>query len=245
MDDGRFDALTKLAAGASRRRVAAGFAAALAGALGLGRGTRADHIPGHSPGGGQPVCGPARPCPQSNNLCAVNECVGTGASARCVERPGNAGAVCRPAAGPCDVAEVCTGVSTECPRNAFVPMGTICRAPSGECELPARCTGDNANCPRNPFVPAGTVCRPAAGPCDVAESCTGSDADCPQNRFRPAGTVCRQGVGGCDPSETCTGDSAQCPADVVDPCPGSTVCCTNPRSRQAGRCVARQACTRA
>jgi hypothetical protein len=44
----------------------------------------------------------------------------------CQHTPGSAGAICRAAAGACDVAEVCTGSSVFCPGDLKVPNGTSC-----------------------------------------------------------------------------------------------------------------------
>ena len=186
MDQDRFDEIARLmAAGAPRRRLLKGLAGSALGALTLGlarRGVGATHTPGHNPGGGgggQPVCGPNNPCPASSNPCAVNTCVGQGANAQCVLVPGNAGAVCRPAAGLCDVAGVCTGTSAACPADAFKPAGTVCRVGVGGCDPSEACTGTSANCPAdvvNP-CPGRTVCCrvPAsrhAGRCVASQACT-------------------------------------------------------------------------
>jgi hypothetical protein len=50
-------------------------------------------------------------------------------------------AVCRAAAGPCDVAENCPGDGPDCPANAYEPPETVCRAANGGCDLPETCTG--------------------------------------------------------------------------------------------------------
>src|SRR5207302_4700596 len=46
-------------------------------------------------------------CTDDGNACTTDVC--NGASATCTHPAGNAGAVCRAAAGECDVAENCTG----------------------------------------------------------------------------------------------------------------------------------------
>jgi hypothetical protein len=149
----------------------------------------------------------------------------------CIGKP--AGFVCRPAVGPCDVADVCNGKANGCAPNAFVPDGTSCNDSNsctigGTCQAGV-CTGgvtsscnDNnpctvdacdaqSGCVHTPGN-AGTVCRAAAGACDVAEVCSGSSAACPADVRKPAGTVCRAAAGACDVAETCAG-SAQCPED--------------------------------
>jgi len=42
------------------------------------------------------------------------------------------GTVCRASVGVCDVAEICTGSSADCPGNIFQPQGTICSCSAGE-----------------------------------------------------------------------------------------------------------------
>jgi cysteine-rich repeat protein len=53
-------------------------------------------------------------CGDDGNVCTQDICSGTGT---CVHPAGNAGAVCRPIADRCDVAETCTGTSTVCPAD--------------------------------------------------------------------------------------------------------------------------------
>jgi fibronectin type 3 domain-containing protein len=128
-----------------------------------------------------------------------------------------AGTVCRAAAGLCDVAESCDGMSADCPADKLAVAGTECRAAAGDCDIAETCSGTSGDCPVDGFKQAGTVCRAAAGLCDVAESCTGSTAACPIDSMAPAITVCRASTDGnrCDPEETCTGSGASCPADAL------------------------------
>src|SRR5439155_854593 len=105
-----------------------------------------------------------------------------------------------PAAGVCDVAESCDGVSNDCPPDAFEPATVECRASAGVCDPAETCTGTSAACPGHAKSPA--VRRPVAGPCVVAESRDGGSRGCPA----PTGV--------CDPAEQCSGTSATCPADV-------------------------------
>ena len=131
--------------------------------------------------------------------------------------PVAAGTSCRLAAGPCDVPEVCDGVSAACPADQYALATTVCRAAAGLCDIPGTCTGSSPDCPVDAFLTAGTVCRAATGPCDLAESCSGTDPDCPADSMVPAGTVCRASTDSnqCDPAEVCTGSSVTCPTDVI------------------------------
>jgi alpha-tubulin suppressor-like RCC1 family protein len=161
---------------------------------------------------------------------------------------------CRAAvAGGCDVAEVCDGVSAQCPTDVVQGAGTLCRASGGVCDTAEVCTGVSNTCPVDAVQAAGTVCRPAvAGVCDVAETCTGAAKTCPTDRFQPATTVCRPAAGPCDVAETCRGNSSACPADtlrsatyvcraavvggcdVAETCTGSAVACPGDAVRLAG-----------
>ena len=123
--------------------------------------------------------------------------------------------LCRPAAGPCDVAEFCTGTSGSCPVDQFQPATLECRGAIGPCDQSEFCTGHGSACPADAFKPATAVCRAAAGPCDAAETCTGSDASCPADRKSTG--ICRPAAGGCDVEEQCDGVSDSCPADVLEP----------------------------
>src|SRR5438552_18000003 len=96
---------------------------------------------------------------------------------RAVGRMQSRWTVCRAAAGECDLAETCGGVTTACPTDAKKSTGTACTADANPCTLD-QCDGTNVTC-QHPAGNAGAVCRSAAGECDVAESCTGTSTTCP------------------------------------------------------------------
>jgi hypothetical protein len=162
--------------------------------------------------------------------------VTTGAAVDGTCAPRAAGAVCRAAAGACDVAEACNGTSTACPADQLASAGTTCRPTAGACDVAEACTGSSAACPADQLASAGTTCRPAAGACDVAEACTGSSAACPADRLASAGTTCRPAAGACDVAEACTGSTAACPADRLEP--AGEVC-----RPAAGPCDLAESCT--
>src|SRR5439155_8780087 len=108
-------------------------------------------------------------CPSDGNPCTLDQC--DGASDTCQHPAGNAGATCRAAAGPCDVAETCTGTGVDCPADA--KSTAVCRAAAGGCDVAESCDGVSDNCPADAFQPAATQCRASAGACDPAEVCTG------------------------------------------------------------------------
>jgi hypothetical protein len=173
-------------------------------------------------------------CTADPNPCTRDVCDGVGDA--CTHPAGNAGTLCRPAAGVCDLAETCDGSNTTCPTDAKAPTSTPCRASAGFCDMAENCDGLNDACPTDIFQPSSTVCRSSAGVCDVAENCTGSSANCPGNSFAPSSSVCRSAAGVCDLAENCTGSGAACPTDVFKP--SSTVC----RSA-VGACDIAEQCT--
>ena len=126
------------------------------------------------------------------------------------------GTVCRKAVGLCDVDEVCDGLSTACPFDAFKDKGEVCRPKAGDCDHEETCTGASAACPADTFLTKGAVCRSAMSLCDVAETCDGASAACPPDVVALATTQCRASSDSniCDPPEYCTGKSSQCPADA-------------------------------
>jgi fibronectin type 3 domain-containing protein len=125
-----------------------------------------------------------------------------------------AGTPCRPAIGPCDIAETCDGVNADCPADKLAVVGKECRPAAGACDIVEKCDGAGAECPADGFKQSGTVCREGAGPCDYAETCGGDSPDCPSDALKPSSTVCRATTNACDPVENCTGLGASCPADV-------------------------------
>jgi len=128
---------------------------------------------------------------------------------------------CRPAAGDCDVAEVCTGLAALCPANGFKPPG-VCRPAAGLCDLAEMCDGNGPTCPADSLQSSGFVCRPSASACDVAEVCTGLSIDCPADTGTPDG----DGDGVCDALDNCplvanptqTDTDGDRVGDACDPC---------------------------
>ena len=162
--------------------------------------------------------------------------------------PGNAGTVCRAAAGACDVAGKCTGLSGDCPADSFAPSTTVCRASAGVCDVAETCSGASIACPADAFASATKVCRASTGACDVAEKCTGESASCPTDGFVLDGTLCSDG-NACTASDQCTGglcagttyscnDNLAC---TTDSCDGSGGCTHTPTAKNCfigGACYA-------
>lgn len=103
-----------------------------------------------------------------------------------------AGTVCRAASGACDQAEVCDGVSSECPADSFA-TGTVCRVAAGACDVAETCSGQSADCPADAFQPAGVVCDDHS-----FTTCSGSAAQCSADTLLADESVF-DGQGSCAP----------------------------------------------
>ncbi|MFN8544475.1 MAG: right-handed parallel beta-helix repeat-containing protein [Candidatus Binatia bacterium] len=77
-------------------------------------------------------------------------CLGDCLTGACDRRQGcepmPVGTTCRPAAGPCDVAETCDGRSAECPGDAFASPATVCRPAVDACDVADTCSGTVPTC---------------------------------------------------------------------------------------------------
>lgn len=145
-------------------------------------------------------------CTDDGLPCTTDRC--NGSSNACIHAAGNAGTICNPSAGVCDVAETCTGSSTQCPANTFQPNSVQCRSPScangppAVATLPANCTGSSAacpslqtlNCPSN--LCSGNFC---SGGCTI-------DSQCQPGNYCDAGTCTPTLATGkqCTTSNSCT-----------------------------------------
>jgi len=129
------------------------------------------------------------------------------------------GTVCRPAIGGCDVEEVCTGMSAECPPDEYRNFGYECRpiAMGSLCDVPEFCTGMSPYCPIDLAAPNTTLCRePGPGlECVLPQYCPGTlpseDPNakaCPMDVAAPNTTVCRSTCNQCDVPEYCPGPGA-------------------------------------
>ena len=112
-------------------------------------------------------CGDANPC-------TVDCDVGGG---NCSHTPVSLGTVCRAAAGGCDVAEICDGVSSICPSDATQPDGASC-ADGQFCNGAEQCLGG--------------ACQPAADPCPLGcdegtDQCVSACPPMPQSGCKTAG----------------------------------------------------------
>ena len=123
---------------------------------------------------GNSGCGVDADCPASAHFCVDSVCCdsrcGSGNPNDCQACSVAAGApvdgictllgssrICRTAAGPCDVAEVCTGASPTCPANEFKDATTVCHTASSACESTVTCTGTSAGCAPSGPLPCTTL----------------------------------------------------------------------------------------
>src|SRR2546429_43722 len=157
-------------------------------------------------------------CTDDRNPCTLDQCDGT--SNACQHPAGNAGATCRAVAGPCDVAETCTGTSTTCPANGFLSASTVCRTATNECDMAETCTGTSATCPTDLFKSSTTPCTDDGNPC-TADVCSGTSATC----THPAGNA---GAPCLDDGDPCT----------TDTCDGASTTCQHPPGNPGGVCRA-------
>lgn len=153
------------------------------------------------------TCKAPEPCDMGDGECNP-------ATGQCVYIAAPKSVLCRESAGPCDVVELCDGISHGCPPDAFAQAQTECRASAGVCDLPESCTGSSAACPSDAKADSSTVCRGSGGVCDPTEFCDGSADACPADVLLAATVSCRPSAGACDPQENCTGSAATCPDDA-------------------------------
>ena len=114
----------------------------------------------------------------------------------------DAATVCRPAAGPCDLAESCTGSSSTCPIDTKVKANFECRAASGQCDVAEVCDGINGDCPNDAVVPNDT-------PCNDANACTQSDS-CQSGVCTGANATMCNDIDECHEAGTCDPTNGQC-----------------------------------
>ncbi|MBL8949354.1 MAG: lamin tail domain-containing protein [Myxococcaceae bacterium] len=198
---------------------------------------------------GVEVCDALAACqPGTPLVCAdTNPCTADSCSATtgCVNVPGNAGALCRSAVGPCDAPEVCDGASATCPAD--VRLTTVCRPADGGCDVAELCDGVSAQCPPNAIADAGAVCRAASGTCDIAELCNGASTVCPANVFVADDTACNDTLT-CNGPERCV--AGACTPGMAPSCNDNDVCtmdsCGEPEGcanvRIPGCCIAGNEC---
>ena len=110
-------------------------------------------------------CGPSCACcnPRTCNLTPGSQC----GSGRCCHLPTCAfkpsGALCRSSRGSCDIAEHCTGITSECPKDRHHEDGLECDETGGRCHR-GNCGSRTERCHLlwgPTALPAPSVCYPA------------------------------------------------------------------------------------
>lgn len=144
-------------------------------ACSIARGSSAD-------GRCEPV--PAGVSCESQGACVlVSSCDGQGACVPDELAPSTT--LCRPAAGPCDIEEYCTGRSPECPSDKVADLGHVCRPSQGACDLSEQCDGVSPTCPFDQLAPITESCIAGVGSCAVVTWCSGISATCPTDELDP------------------------------------------------------------
>lgn len=106
-----------------------------------------------------------------------------------------AGTTCRAAAGPCDVAEVCSGTDSACPADAALAEGAPCGSGLAPC-VNQTCHAGACVAQRNDAAGCmidGACVAPGANPADSCQRCdpsTAADAWTPVSDPDPTGIAC-------------------------------------------------------
>ncbi len=158
------------------------------------------------------------------------------------------GTICRAAAGACDVAETCDGVSPDCPTDTLAPPSVTCRASVGACDPAEHCTGSSPSCPADRHASAGTSCGLGLT-CNTDGFCVGScwivgslchisdNSECGMGRCQSDGSCANTPDQICHCNGTCMdggcaidcGERSECCA-LIDPpiCVGRGACTGGP-----------------
>lgn len=120
-----------------------------------------------------------------------------------------AGTVCRPPQGECDLAEACTGASASCPDDAFRPASSVCRPTVGTCDVPESCSGSSADCP------------PDSSVCPLTDYCNGASCVPKKTLGAPCGAVVECASGFCVDGVCCNSACAGGPCDACSTAAGA------------------------
>ena len=171
-----------------------------------------------------PNCNSDADC-DDHNPCTVDRCAtGTGGVKFCDSVPGNAGTVCRPSAGPCDVPEYCTGSSADCPPDE---SGAGCTCATGaDCNDHNVCTYDScdAGVCSNTWLEGCRPCATAAD-CNDNNACTTESCVAGVCYDTPISGCCTTVVD-CDDHNACTTDTCGAGACHHAAISGCTPCTT-------------------
>jgi cysteine-rich repeat protein len=160
----------------------------------------------------------------AQGVCCATACIGkcgrcdlAASLGTCAALP--TGTSCRPARGPCDLAEACNGASLSCPADGFAAAGTPC---SG-----GVCNGIMAACPATGL----------SYPCDDGNPCTHTD--------RSNGVTCTGVTKTCPANSQCATYTLLCdgkPECKVTYAPAGTACTDGPVCASGKTCNGRGLC---
>jgi len=156
----------------------------------------------------------------------------------CQVRYNSSSDICRPAMGLCDIAEKCTGTSSNCPTDALSLSTTTCRAASGECDIAEKCTGTSVLCPSdvkktNGVACSGGTCQNGACVKTCTPNCTGKQ--CGDDGCGGSCGICSAGYT-CQ-NWTCVNNTPTC----IPKCAGK-YCGSNGCGGSCGTCSAGYTC---
>jgi hypothetical protein len=215
--------------------------------------------------GGGETCSSGTEC--LSGRCQASVCcdVGCGACGRCDATgactPLAAGFECRRAANSCDQAEVCDGVSGECPADAWLAEGAACTGSVGLPEA-AACAVETCGPPPPPnplswplecrptWRPDGAACTypdPSVAGCVESASCVWIDPVGPVVActpvWRAVGTPCAGDAFACATDSTCAAAGTARRCEPTGPLPAGTTPHPGPACRAAaGECDLAERC---
>ena len=141
-------------------------------------------------------------CTADSSPCTLDQC----SAGVCAHPAGNGGTVCRPAAGECDLQEICSGASPTCPADAKQPDGTAC-GDGDACTTPDACAA--GACAPGPALGGQSCATGLLGACGAGTTaCTTGSVTCVPDAT-PQPEVCGNSVdedcdGELDDADTCS-----------------------------------------
>jgi hypothetical protein len=179
---------------------------------------------------------------------AANGTSGSCCNADCTLK--SASAVCRAAAGECDLAETCAGSGGACPVDAFKANGTSCND-GNACTTNDICSfGQCAGAPdthqircddHNPCTDDG--CSPTSGCVHINNTVSCNDGNACSSNDKCSGGSCVAGAAtNCDDANPCTDDSCSAPSGCAHTNVADATQCTS-ATGVAGVCATGSCCT--
>ncbi len=154
------------------------------------------------------------PCPADGEVCSDDVCDATGT---CTHPAGNAGAICRPDVGECDVAEQCDGSTPTCPADGSEPNGTACTDDGLYCSGEETCQSGSCTSSGDPCTVG--MCNEASDQCLVPAP-TATATPVPNTAtvtLTPSRTVTHTAVGSATRTATSTATASVTPTQATSP----------------------------